>query len=307
MDVVRLMKNIVGATNMRRFSLLMCGFVATGCHATDVEQATFHRVNGLGVLSVEAPRPMAKAVETLSAQYGDVITYEDPKYAFAADSEDRASRFRRDYQQYPPGKAPTMVGPVGGTISVSFTANDTASILQQLVRTQVDTGTGGRFRIEKTGTVFHVVPSEVRDRTGAWVAQKSALDVPISLPAESRSANELLATICGAIADANNRGFRLANGPGPIDDDPPRYVVGAKQESARNVLVRAMKAMAPDTGVLTWLLYYDVETGVYYMNFVPSPSVAANSSSTNRQTQPSAPPIPAGQNAQVVVAPMSKQ
>lgn len=279
----RVRMSIPKGRTLRLVSLLASSLIFDVSHATDVEQGTFTLSNGLGILSVEAPRPMAKAAEILSAQYASTITYEDPRYRFGPDITDRASKFRKDYQQFPPGKAPKLLGPLGGTLSVSFSSKNLASMLQQLVGAQTQVGNGGHFQVEQTGTFFHIVPYEVRDQNGSWIAQKTLLDAPISLPTQSRGAHAVLVVICEEVANANNQGILLATDPGPDTDDSPQYTLGATQEAGRSVLVRALTAMAAQTGPLTWQLYYEVETGHYFMNFVKVPAVTATASTSSSQ------------------------
>ena len=249
-------------------------------HATDVEQASFKLVNGLGVLSVEAPRPVDLAARTLAAQYHAVITYEDPQYQDADDTVDRAASVRKDYGLYAPGKAPKALGPVGGTLSVNFSSSDLKSMLDQLNQAQTTAKVGGRFGVETTGAVYHIVPVQVRDSSGKWIKQQSILDKPISLDSRPRGSYELLSSICGAVAGANNRGVLLITASGPDTDQSPRYTLAASQESARSVLVRALAMMAPDVGQLTWSLYYDVGSGKYYMNFLRAPVVVSATTAT---------------------------
>src|SRR5262249_8253137 len=82
-----------------------------------------------------------------------------------------------------------------------------------------------------------------------------------------------------AVAGVTRRRIELT-GPGPDNDQAPQYVLSANQELARTVLVRTLNMMAPDTGQLTWLLYYDVGSGAYYLNFAKAP-VAVTQPRTN--------------------------
>jgi hypothetical protein len=43
---------------------------------------------------------------------------------------------------------------------------------------------GGQFAVEEDGAVFHIVPTEVRDKDGNWQSVHSILAARISLPTE---------------------------------------------------------------------------------------------------------------------------
>src|SRR5262245_54420252 len=51
-------------------------------------------------LSVDDPRPVAKALERLEDKYGWRITYEDPRYAYPGDIEDVTTKVRKDLDQF---------------------------------------------------------------------------------------------------------------------------------------------------------------------------------------------------------------
>lgn len=135
-------------------------------------------------VDVNDPRPIAKAVETLVSQYGYIITYEDPRYNYEGDLEDVTDQVRRGPAR--PGVASKIMVPAMGKITVTLPATsalkDVAAALRALVRQPSEHG--GHFRVEQSGDVFHVVPTQARDPNGNWSANPSILDVPISLPAD---------------------------------------------------------------------------------------------------------------------------
>jgi len=258
--------------------------------STNIETASFTTKQGGEVLSVEAPRPLDLGARTLANQYHLLITYEDPRYSYSADIVDRAPIVRTDYRTFPPGKAPTLFGPIGGNLSVSFTSTDASTMLQQLIQAQNASPTGGRFQIETTGSMYHLVPTQVRDANGNWDNQQSILDIPISIVRVSRTANELLSSICEAVAQINLTTINIATAAPRQTDEPPRYSFSANSEPARNVLIRALTTIAPDQGQLTWALYYDVQSRQYFMNFLPAPVTNPISPSRVPQIQPQSRP-----------------
>jgi hypothetical protein len=214
-------------------------------------------------LSVDDGRPVAKAVEELVARYDYVITYEDPRFAYEEDLQDVTTQVRRDLDQYPPGKAPKVIVPRGGKLTVTIPSSASvntqaiASVLDQLTRAQAIRREGGRFRVVQVGDVFHVVPTEVRDRNGKWIAQTSILEAPISLPMEGRSADGMINSICKAVSAATHVQVGLGSRVGGIYDpsNPQPYRLGADNERARDVLVRAL-GLLNASQALTWVLFY---------------------------------------------------
>jgi hypothetical protein len=77
---------------------------------------------------------------------------------------------------------------VGGQLNVRYevssVTNKPANLqeaLETLVQAKAVLPAGGRFRVEQSGSAFHVIASQVRDASGQWVEHTSVLDVPITL------------------------------------------------------------------------------------------------------------------------------
>jgi hypothetical protein len=243
-------------------------------------------VQSVTPLNIDDPRPVAKAIDELVARYGYVITYEDPRHAYEADLQDVTSQVRRDMDHYPPGKAPKIIVPRGGKLTInlpstaSVNTQTVAAVLDQLTRSQSTRGEGGHFRVLQSGDIFHVVPSEIRDRNGNWAAQSSILDVPISLPAENRGKTEMLAAIVTAVSSTARVKMVLGGGIGGGIFNPNRpasYSLGADNEPARDVLVRALillndpKAGAWISQRLRWELFYGADENTYFLNISTVP------------------------------------
>jgi hypothetical protein len=249
-------------------------------------------------LSVDDPRPVAAAVQELVSRYGYVITYEDPRHVYQGDLEDVTAKVRKDLDRHPPGKAPKVIVPLDATLTLNIpsssaiTVQDMASVLEQLVQAQSSSGRGGRFRVERAGEVFHVLPTEVRDGNGNWASQTSILDVPISLPMEDRSADEMINAICNAVSMAARVQVGLTFNVGGISDPsrPRPYRLGADNERARDVLIRALNLVGTNQK-RTWVLFYDPsENGHMYFltiqgvpNRSSSPIVTGSSVPTGAQ------------------------
>ncbi len=235
--------------------------------------------------SVTDGRPVAAAVEELVSRYGYVITYEDPRHVYQGDLEDVTAKVRKDLDKYPPGKAPKVIVPSTATLTINvpssstITTQDMASVLQQVMQAQSNSGRGGRFRVEQVADVFHVLPTEARDQNGNWTAQTSILDVPISLPMEDRSADAMINAICNAVSAATHFQVGLTFGVGGISDPsrPRPYRFGADNEQAREVLMRALNLLNTSQK-RTWVLFYDASENLQ-MYFLTIQSVPNRSSS----------------------------
>jgi hypothetical protein len=267
----------------RAFSLVFFSYLSS--HSA-------HAQTGQGVtqLNIDDPRPVAKAVEELVARYGYVITYEDPRHAYEGDLQDVTTQVRRDLDQYPPGKAPKVIGPRGGKLTVtlptsaSVNTQTIASVLDQLTRAQSIRGEGGHFRVVQVGDVFHVVPTEVRDRNGNWIAQSSILDAPISLPMEDRSEVGMLDAIVKAVSANAHVKVYIGGGAGigggiANPNRPASYHLGADNERASDLLMQALVLLNdPKAGTwypqrLRWQLFYDRDNNSYFLNIESVPDL----------------------------------
>jgi hypothetical protein len=252
--------------------LALCFVIAVSFHAADAQT-----VQGTMKLSVDDPRPVAKAVEELVSRYGYVITYEDPRHAYEGDIQDVTNQVRKDLDKYPTGKAPKVFVPLGGALTLtvpsssSISAQDVASILEQLMHVQSTRGEGGHFRVMQAGDVFHVLPTEVRNRSGNWTVQPSILDVPISLSIEDRDEDGMLDAICKAVSVAAHTKVFLGAQLGGLGR---RYRLGADNERARDVLMRALMTINKK---LTWQLFYGSSENMYALNIQGVPDRPASS------------------------------
>ena len=264
-----------------------------GSSTIDGDSASFTPDNGSVLLKIDSGRPVDRAVNTLQTRYGYVISYEDPRYTNEDDLQDVAAKVRKDYSSYPPGLAPKLMVPKGSKLTLRLPAStdispqDLARILQQLVRTQATSSRGGHFRVEQAGDVFHLVPTEVRDRKGNWSHYNSLLDTPISLPEQDRRESELYRAIADAVSDATHTKLSIiVNGGWVIGMVSPelRSGMGATLEPARNVLMRALQLRRSRR---TWALLHGPEEGtnIFALNVWDFP------------VKPPKPPLPCADNA----------
>jgi len=280
---------------LTRFVVVAITAVVPPSFAVTTDEVVMSVDHGVTTFTVESPRPLASAARELVSRYGLVISYEDPAYAYGEDLQDVTRHVAKGAVRFIPG---TVIVPKGGKLAVRVESTDAAVILERLVQAQSKSGSGGRFRIEQTGDAIHIIPVANMARDGTWVAVSSILDVPISLPTEDRTDYQLIDEICSAISAASNVRVAqfswLQNGIFNPDQGPPRFRFGAKNEAARNVLMRALTAIAARRQKMTWSLLYDTSpgTGPYILNIVPVPTkdVIPAPVATPRPSSPSTAP-----------------
>jgi hypothetical protein len=221
-------------------------------------------------LSVKGARPVAEAIEMLEKKYGWVITYEDPRYAHDSEIVDVALEVRRDLDKYKPGEVPPVFVPKGGLLEFTYDVPadtnlppDPPMVVQQLLDAHAASGNGGKFRLETSKQVMHVIPAMIKNRDGTLVLQESLLDTLISLPAVERTVYEKMDEICKAVSRAANMHVGLGMVPnnwfhGRTDQQ------GAKNQKAKDVLISTFEALEDGTN-LSWRLFYGPGRG-YSLN-----------------------------------------
>ncbi len=222
-------------------------------------------------LSVDDPRPVAEVVLKLESQYGWAITYEDPRYVHADDLADVTYRVRRDLGDFPMARAPKVLIPRGGPLTVTYNvSSDTGmpSSAADLIQTALNVhaaGAGASFRLLQSGSALHVVPARVRNRSGQLEEQGSLLDAAITLPPEERDGVEALEAICHAVAASTQT--RVSVGAIPLNLlRRNRSTQTVLNSVARDVLTQTL---AYAGGKLSWQLLYDPGLDEYFLNLHP--------------------------------------
>ncbi len=231
---------------------------------------TFEAVSTAGMqsqalrISVDDPRPMASAIEILEKRHGWVITYEDPPYVDPNEMSDVTQAVRKDYDS----QKPRVLVPRGGPFSVDYTiqsgalAPQEAGVLERVVQAHNSTGNPGVFRLLRTGSVFHVVPSMSRNLQGSIQQHNPVLDTIVSAPAGTRTAYEQLETILAQVSKSAR--VSLKAGTTPLNWLANTRVEGSvTNESARAALVRLLSSSSTK---FSWQLFYGPMTNDYVLN-----------------------------------------
>jgi hypothetical protein len=220
-----------------------------------------------GRLDVNDGRPVGKAVRTLEDLCQCVITYEDPRIVYSRETKDVTDEVSRSI----PANSRRVIVPKGGALTVNYRTvpgtdrpvNLTSTLNDVLKEHESEDG-AGRFRIEQSNGVIHVIPVAVKNINGKIGPQTSVLDAPISLPRQERSGMQTLTAICEAISKKNH--MRVELGAVPINLLlQHRSIQGFRNEQARTVLIRFLQDL-DKSGRFSWRLLYGPGTKEYALN-----------------------------------------
>jgi hypothetical protein len=216
-------------------------------------------------LNVTDSRPVEAAILSLITNYPTIVTYEDPRYEFSGDIRDVTDVVRKERGENRSGVLVPRGGPLNANYVVyesASAADNVAGALNSIVGTKNLDAVGGRFAIERRGDAFHVVPTAVRDRNGAWVQQTSILDTPITIGSGPVDGNALIEAILQKVREAGGANILGMSAEG-FASTFRRYTgsIEAQNEPARDVLLRALHSISKR---FTWLLNYD-PSGQYYV------------------------------------------
>lgn len=203
------------------------------------------------VVDVDDPRPLSAAARQLERQLGLAVTYEDGSYIAPADIVDVTAQVRRD------GRAePRVLVMRGGAFHFENAMPGTAGavgvnqVLNRLVETWNQSGIGGSFSVVDVGAGFHIIPTARRGVTGELEPYTSPLTAPIAMPAEERTGVDIVTDIARRLSEETGR--RIWVGMLPTNLMVQKSAtVGARNESARSVLWRALQRLHPS---LSWQL-----------------------------------------------------
>lgn len=220
-------------------------------------------------LTIESGRPVADAVQTLEQNCICVITYEDPLYVHPSEIDDVTESVRKDLDKFRPGEAPRVLVPKGGSLTLDYeaipgtkTPVDTAGVVQELINLNQANGNPGRFRMEKSSSMIHVIPTHGKNRDGEVVSQQAILDSIISIPVKEQTSIEALEQICKSIGKATQTQVLVGTIPANSFIQH-RGSYGAVNQKAREALIQLLETTGPN---LSWRLLSGPGTNTYALN-----------------------------------------
>ena len=230
-------------------------------------------VQETSTISVDDPRPLAKAIRTLEDRHGITVTYEDPPYLHQsqiADVTDSVARtpMREGKRVLVPRGGPFDFGYIVGSSDPSPQMHE---ILRRLVADYNTRGYAGRFRVLRSDGYFHVVPTILRNRNGGDEAYGAILNTSITI-SQQAPALKVITEVARILTQQT--GAAVFVGTVPRGRSMQAVVtISAKNEPARSVLARTLAASGAR---LSWALYYGPQSSPprYVLNIhgVPLPT-----------------------------------
>jgi hypothetical protein len=127
-------------------------------------------------------------------------------------------------------------------------------VLNRLVAAWNQSGIGGTFSLVDARAGFHIIPTARRGVTGELEPYMSPLSARIDMPAEERTGMELVTAIARLVSEQAGRPIWVGMMPTNLMVQKS-VTVGARNESARSVLWRALQQLHPS---LSWQLLCSV-------------------------------------------------
>jgi hypothetical protein len=203
----------------------------------------------------EGARSLGAAVDTLVCRHGLFLNYEDAPWVAEEDLQELLPLPRSESTagggvpapRRPPNR---ITAPANERLDFEYAEDpetelplDAHDVLESLVEAHRQQGGHGRFRVERMNDgIAAIVPSETLDERGRWVPTEPVLSRQVTFPAERRSVEELFDLV---LAELNRDSpFRIGYGWLPLNAVRQTNVeFGAHGEAARDVLVRALRAL----------------------------------------------------------------
>ncbi len=242
---------LIGRWWMRGVAIMAMVASADLASVTATQEGTSRRL----VVDVDDPRPLSAAARQLERQLGMAVTFEDGSYVAPEDIVDVTAKVRRDGLTEPRvlvmrGGAFRFENGIPGTAG----AGGVHQLLSRLVETWNQSGIGGTFSLVDVGAGFHIIPTERRGVTGGLEPCTSPLSAPIDMPAEERTGLDIVTGIARRLSEETGRRIWVGTIPTNLMVQK-RVTVGARNESARAVLWRALQQLHP---ALSWQLLCSV-------------------------------------------------
>jgi len=222
-------------------------------------------------ISVNNPRPLARALASVQEIYRSVIDFEEVPYEHPADL---------DSTLFPgsSGASPHVV-PHGGQLTVTLSPGaDTTPYLaaESVLSAFISAGYGGEYVVQQGQGRIEVVPTRLRGANGSMRNVLPIMGIQISLPLANRPAAATFALLATKLSAAS--GIRVVLADEPFQDNA-MIEYGAENKSARDIIAE----IASRSGMpLSFMLLYDPYEKSHYLtikNVAPtSPPVGATTS-----------------------------
>jgi hypothetical protein len=226
------------------------------------------------------PRPLADAADLLERRYGRPVTYEDP-----------ALVWKRDNKPVRHPERNIVLSSVSQSFSMPVEADPNVTpvldiqLLNKVIAAYHQGTNGPRFKGAGSEWGLHIVPSQVRNKSGRFTEERSLLDVPVTVPLAKRTPAEHLREMCTAVTAA--AGTRLQDFAMYINElfvpstvnvrKSGRFIVAEDLEKvsfewgATNMVARqaVISLFEHSATTLSWRLLCDPVDGFCVLNVLP--------------------------------------
>lgn len=220
-------------------------------------------------INITSGRPVAAAIFEIEKRHGVAISYEDLPLAYADDVKDVTLEVRRDLHLYPPGQAPAVIVPKGGTIDFSYDINretnkpiDLEGMLARLLQASTDAGNAGTFHVVVGRGIMHVFPIDAKNKIGVNEEVMPVLDYEIELSLLDTNGFQALEIFCAAVSNASGQTI----GPGTISRNlfgRTTVTLNERRGVAREILVDILAQLPAK---LSWRLLFSPGMQTYALN-----------------------------------------
>ncbi len=231
-------------------------------------------------VSINDPRPIAKALERLEAIYGLPITYEDPIYIHESQLADVTERIRRE----PHSSANRVLIPKGETLSFTYNlpttgiypgggrrqsnADRKAAVVEaigSIFHGHAVSGGASTFTVIEDNGLFHVIPADFVNTAGNTEKATPLLDTTMTITPQQRTGADLVREICHSLSLSTGQTVVVGTTPASLLAKHATTIADS-DATARSLLSRLFAEMRVP---LSWQLFFDPGLQLYVLNIHP--------------------------------------
>ena len=198
-------------------------------------------------LTVQDPRPVAKAILELENRYGWRITYEDPPFMHYSDFTDETdipwpgvpvqSMSQLQSLQRKSRPHPRDIAPKGGSLTFTLPSADPDELgaVEALVKSYNASRGGNVFAVVRGAGLLHVVPRNVTGLSGNFEPVNPKLDTVITIEPMERTAEALIEEVLKKISIATNTHVVIGSNPANMLN-LAKTSIGGSGKTARSIL-----------------------------------------------------------------------
>jgi hypothetical protein len=196
----------------------------------------------------ESARPLADTLLPMERQLKKVIIFEDVPHLCSCD-------VMRDREGKP-------YSPRGGIFGFSYSFETKPTQVLVDATEAYNKRNGGKFVAKPVDQAFYIYPTEVMSKDEQVLPREPLLKTPVSLPANQKSASEILKTFCQALSSKTEWKVTLGQLP-LLPAFDKALTLEPAEKPAVEYLVELSKKMG---GNISWQLLYEPRLKGYVLN-----------------------------------------